>query len=71
MTCSKCDTYKKEAEKYKYKYKTVKSGLTDNERSILIELICDKQLTHIVHENGYESESYKSLEELKAKIRII
>ena len=71
MTCSKCDVYKKEAEKYKHKYETIKSGLTNNERSILIELICDKQLNHIIYGNGYESELYKSFEELKAKIRTV
>lgn len=71
MSCSKCDTYKKEVEKYKYKYEIAKSNLTDSERSILIELICDKQLMHIIRQDGYETETYKSLEELKAKIRII
>jgi hypothetical protein len=71
MTCSKCNTYKAELEKYKNKYETAKSGLTKEERKLLIELICEKQLTHIIPNEGYNSYTHNLLEQLKAKIRVI
>lgn len=71
MTCSKCDTYKKELEKYKKQYEQAKSGLSDDERNILIELITNEQLIHIIPKNEYESDTYKFLEQLKAKIRTV
>lgn len=71
MPCSKCDTYKQEVEKYKRKYEIAKSGLTKEERDILIELICHEQIKHHLVKNEYESDRYSLLEELKAKIRII
>ena len=71
MTCSKCDTYKKDLEKYKRQYEQAKSGLSDDERNILIELICNEQLRHIIPNNGYISDTYNQLEQLKAKIRTV
>lgn len=69
--CSKCDTYKKDLEKYKRKYEQAKSGLSDSERNILIELITNEQIIHIIPKNEYESDAYKFLEQLKAKIRTV
>lgn len=71
MICSKCDTYKKESEKYKRLYEQAKSGLSDDERNILIELITNEQLLHLLPRMGYESDIYKFLEQLKAKIRTV
>lgn len=71
MICSKCDTYKKELEKYKGKYEIAKSGLSDEERNILIELICNEQLIHHIPKDGYVSDTYNTLEQLKAKIRTV
>lgn len=77
MTCkydtykTMCDTYKKEAEKYKKLYEQAKSGLSDDERNILIELICNEQLLHILPKDGYVSDTYNQLEQLKAKIRTV
>ena len=71
--CNKCDSYKykKQSEKYKRKYEIAKSGLTKEERDILIELICNEQLKHIIPKNEYESEQYNLLEKLKAKIKVV
>lgn len=71
MPCNKCDTYKKEAEKYKRKYEIAKSGFKKEERDILIELICNEQLLHIIPNNNHETQRYGMLEELKAKIRTV
>lgn len=71
MICNKCDTYKKELEKYKKKYELAKSGLTDFERNILIELITNEQLIHIIPKDEYESDEYKCLEKLKIKVKNI
>ena len=71
MICNKCDTYRKELEKYKKKYELAKSGLTDFERNILIELITNEQLIHIIPKDEYESDMYIMLEHLKAKIRTV
>lgn len=69
--CNKCDTYKKEAEKYKRKYEIAKSGLTKEERDTLIELICNEQIKHLVVNKLYNTDKYNLLEELKVKIKII
>lgn len=69
--CNNCDKYRKEAEKYKNKYEVAKSGLTKEERTTLLELICNEQIKHLVARAEYESDRYKQLEELKAKIRIV
>lgn len=71
MTCKNCDTYKTELEEYKRKYELAKSGLTNEERSILIEFICHEQLNHTIPTEGYESEKYNLLEQLKIKIRSV
>ena len=70
-SCNKCDKYRKELDKYKRKYEIAKSGLTEDERYLLIELICNEQIKHMIANNKYESEKYSNLEELKAKIRIV
>lgn len=69
--CNKCDSYRKEADKYKKKYEIAKSGLSNEERDILIELICNEQTIHMIAKNKYTSEKYSILEQLKAKIRIM
>lgn len=71
MTCNNCNTYKKEAEKYKKQYEQAKSGLSDDERNSLIELITNEQLKHHIANNDYESDTYKFLEQLKAKVRVV
>lgn len=71
LKCSKCDTYKKEADKYKRKYEIAKSGLTKEERNILLELICNEQIKHLIANNKFESDRYSDLEKLKAKIKTI
>jgi hypothetical protein len=71
MQCNRCDTYKKEAEKYKRKYEIAKSGLTKEERDALVELICNEQLKHLVINKLYNTDKYNLLEELKVKIKII
>ena len=71
MTCKNCDTYKAELEKYKRKYEIAKSGLTNEERKILIEFICHEQLNYTIPIEGYESEKYNILEQLKIKIRTV
>lgn len=69
--CNKCNTYKKDLEKYKRKYETAKSGLTKEERNILIELLCNEQILHILPKVNDENipEEYNVLEQLKAKVR--
>ena len=71
LSCSKCDTYKKEADKYKRKYEVAKSGLTKEERNMILELICNEQLKHLIANNKFESDRYNSLEKLKAKIKTV
>lgn len=68
--CEKCDSYKKESEKYKRKYEIAKSGLTKEERDTLIIFICNEQVKLIAN-NDYASERYILLEQLKAKIRTV
>ena len=70
-SCNKCDKYRKESEKYQRKYEIAKSGLSKEERDILIELICNEQIKHMVVKEEYQSEKYSMLEQLKAKIRIL
>lgn len=69
--CNKCDKYRKESEKYKRKYEIAKSGLSKEERDILIELICNEQTIHMIAKKEYTSEKYSMLEQLKAKIRVV
>lgn len=71
LKCSKCDTYKKEVDKYKRKYEIAKSGLTKEERNILLELICNEQIKHLIANNKFESDRYSDLEKLKAKIKTV
>lgn len=50
--------------------KSTKSYFTKEEKEVLLDLICSKQI-HIIlknHEN-YESKKYQNLEELKVKIK--
>lgn len=51
--------------------KNAKLGLSNEERDILIELICNEQIIHMIAKNKYTSEKYSILEQLKAKIRTI
>ena len=69
--CNKCDFYRKDSEEYKRKYEIAKSGLTKEERDILIELICNEQTIHMIAKDKYETDEYALLEQLKAKIRIV
>ena len=69
--CNKCDSYRKEVEKYKYKYEIAKSGLTKEEKTMLIGLIENEQVKHMIARNEYNTDRYKHLEELKAKIRVL
>lgn len=71
MSCNKCDSYKKESEKYKRKYEIAKSGLTKEERDILIGLISNEQIKHMIAKDKYDTDEYILLEQLKAKIRIV
>ena len=71
MNCDMCDSYKKESEKYKRKYEIAKSGLNDNERSTLIELIVNEQLRYMIPNNKYQSDEYIELEKLKSKIKVL
>ena len=71
MSCNKCDSYRKESEKYKRKYEIAKSGLTKEERDILIGLISNEQIKHLVAKNKYDTDEYKCLEKLKMKIKNI
>lgn len=71
MSCNKCDSYKKEAEKYKRKYEVAKSGLTKEERITLIGLIENEQIKYMIANDKYDTDEYILLEQLKAKIRIV
>ena len=42
---------------------------TQEEKDILLELICNEQVLHMVAKDKYETDKYKQLEELKAKIK--
>lgn len=69
--CNKCNTYKKQYEKYKRKYEIAKSGLTKEEREILIGLLAHEQLKHLIPKGRHGTSEYKLLEELKIKVRTI
>lgn len=69
--CNQCKYYEKQAKKYKYKYKIAKSNLSNKERELIIELICNEQIKHLIAKNQYNSDKYNILERLKAKIRIV
>lgn len=71
MSCNKCDSYRKESEKYKRKYEIAKSGLTKEERDILIELICNEQIKHMVAKDKYNTDRYILLEKLKVKTKTV
>ena len=58
--------------KYIYKIKIVKDSkkMTENEKKILVELICNEQTHMIVKDHtSYDSDKYKELEALKIKIK--
>lgn len=69
--CNKCDSYKKELEKYKRKYEIAKSGLTKEERITLIGLIENEQIKYMIANDKYDTDEYILLEQLKAKIRTV
>ena len=71
MSCNKCESYKKESEKYKRKYEIAKSGLTKEERDILINLLTNEQIKHLIPNNKFDTEEYILIEQLKAKIKIV
>ena len=71
MKCNKCEFYKDKSEKYKAKYEMAKSGLTKEERDILIGLICNEQTMYLIPRREYHSDTYDILEKLKIKIRTI
>ena len=71
MSCSKCESYKKESEKYKRKYEIAKSGLSKEERDVLIKLLTNEQIKHMIPNNKFDTEEYILLEQLKAKIKIV
>ena len=50
--------------------KSTKSYFTKEEKEVLLDLICSKQI-HLILENhkNYENEKYQNLEELKVKIK--
>jgi hypothetical protein len=70
-SCNLCDKYRKESEKYQRKYEIAKSGLTKEERYLLIELISNEQLKHMIANDKYDTDKYILLEQLKAKVRIV
>ena len=44
--------------------------MTENEKKLLVELICNEQIHMIIKDhNKYDSDKYKKLEELKVKIK--
>lgn len=71
LSCDKCNSYKKEIEKYKRKYEISKSGLTKEEKRALIGLIENEQIKHMIPNDKYKSEEYNLLEQLKARIRVL
>lgn len=71
MSCNKCESYKKAVEKYKNKYEIAKSGLTKEERTVLLGLIENEQIKHMIAKDKYNTNEYILLEQLKAKIRIV
>ena len=71
MSCNKCESYKKESEKYKRKYEIAKSGLTKEEKDVLINLLTNEQIKHMIPNNKFDTKEYILLEQLKAKIKIV
>ena len=71
MLCNKCNTYKKQIDKYKRKYKIAKSGLTKEEKEILIGLLAHEQLKHLIPKGRHDTDEYRILEQLKVKVRTI
>ena len=58
--------------KYIYKIKIVKDSkkMTENEKKLLVELICNEQTHMIVKDHTrYNTDKYKELEALKIKIK--
>ena len=58
--------------KYIYKIKIVKDSkkMTENEKKLLVELICNEQTHMIVKDHTrYDTDKYKELEALKIKIK--
>ena len=58
--------------KYIYKIKIVKDSkkMTENEKKLLIELICNEQTHMIIKDHtSYDTDKYKELEALKIKIK--
>ena len=58
--------------KYIYKIKIVKDSkkMTENEKKLLVELICNEQTHMIIKDHtSYDSDKYKELEALKIKIK--
>lgn len=43
--------------------------LTKEEKTTLLELICNEQIKYLVANDKYDAEEYKYLEKLKLKIR--
>lgn len=48
-----------------------KQQLTKAEKDLLIELIANKQIKHLIPNDGYSTKQYYMLEELKIKIKNI
>lgn len=69
--CNKCNTYKKQFEKYKRKYEIAKSGLTKEEKEILIGLLAHEQIKYLIPKGKYDTKEYALLERLKTKIKVI
>lgn len=42
---------------------------TQEEKTILLDLLINEQIKHLIPNDEYESERYSKLEELKVKIR--
>ena len=58
--------------KYIYKIKIVKDSkkMTENEKKLLVELICNEQTHMIIKDHtSYDTDKYKELEALKIKIK--
>ena len=82
--CKNC-AIKTELEEYKRKYELAKSGLTNEERRIIVELICNEQIMNIVpnyiipdevpddkrEDKEHKLKKYDILEKLKAKIKVV
>ena len=43
--------------------------LTKEEKTVLLNLICNEQIKHLVAKEEYDTDEYVSLEKLKLKIR--